>query len=116
MAATPDVPNIRKSAPPAGNSPPGRRPLRARRAREGRLVMPRYRFCHRHGVVPDSHRCGRWQHGSTRQWRNQRAAVLDAQPTCTHPGCDAPSTEVHHIDDQHVRAVCFKHNPRGPVF
>ena len=35
--------------------------------------MPRYRFCHRHGVVPDSHRCGRWQHGSTRQWGNQRA-------------------------------------------
>jgi 5-methylcytosine-specific restriction endonuclease McrA len=57
---------------------------------------------------------GRWAGGSTRAWRKTRAVVLQRDNyTCTTPGCNEPATEVHHIDDTHLRSVCRKHNPRG---
>ncbi|WP_280265356.1 HNH endonuclease [Nocardia wallacei] len=36
--------------------------------------------------------------GSTRRWRNLRAAKLKDQPICEHPGCSALASEVDHIE------------------
>ncbi len=72
------------------------------------------RYCLKHGIVPATHRCGRWAKGGTWKWRKERAVALAAADgMCTEPGCVEPAVEVHHVTDTHVRAVCFAHNPRG---
>ncbi len=72
------------------------------------------RYCQKHGIVPSNHKCGRWARGGTRRWRNERAAAMVAAGgMCTEPGCGARAVEVHHVTGNHVRAVCFAHNPRG---
>jgi 5-methylcytosine-specific restriction protein A len=37
------------------------------------------------------------QRGYDAEWRRTRARFLQANPTCTHPGCVAKATEVHHV-------------------
>lgn len=43
------------------------------------------------------------------EWRRFRFEILRANPTCTHPGCRANATEVHHLrrvkDAPHLRLV-----------
>lgn len=36
--------------------------------------------------------------GYNHAWERTRAAHLQRSPTCTHPGCTAPATDVHHVD------------------
>jgi hypothetical protein len=82
-------------------------------------------------LIPSGSRCAlhpkRWRSGSTRQWRETRARILDRDGhRCMYvaDGERCPATallEVHHlvggsvlnVPDHELVTVCRKHNPRG---
>jgi hypothetical protein len=114
-SSTPDTNTTREDdeheQPPSLDPP---HPGRHHRPRQPQGTPLTHRYCIHHGIVTTPHHCGgRWANGGTHTWRKQRAMVLALTPMCTHPHCNEQATEVHHVDDTHLAAVCRKHNPRG---